>query len=88
MLLIQKQTENAKYFPYFSKYYHQMKQTSDILFEFYRNEVDEHIKRANHDSEPTDFVEAFLREKARRDEANGKENLDPIYKYFLEKNLI
>ena len=60
----------AKHLPIFNSVYYQIKEASDKLNNFYKTRIDEHNKTADHDSEPTDFVEAFLREKAKR-EAEG-----------------
>uniref|UniRef100_A0A914EL70 Cytochrome P450 n=1 Tax=Acrobeloides nanus TaxID=290746 RepID=A0A914EL70_9BILA len=75
-LLIQKKVEIFKYVPFFRKYYYALKDARDVLMKFYKRQVKEHQENADNDSEPTDFVEAFLREKARR-EADGQQ--DKIY---------
>lgn len=66
-LVIQKYFEYAKYIPIFRNYYYKLKNASTKLFEFYRRQIEEHKKYINPDSEPTDFVEAFLKEKAKRE---------------------
>ena len=60
----------VKHLPIFNRVYYQIKEASDKLNHFYITRIDEQNKRADYDSEPTDFVEAFLRQKAKR-EAEG-----------------
>ena len=56
-----------------------MKDATDTLHEYYMRQINAHIENFDpHDeSEPTDYVEAFLKEKAKR-EAEGD-----INNYFM-----
>jgi hypothetical protein len=72
-ILMQNNIDLAKYLPVLSGIYKRVKHGRDVLFGFYEKQVKEHQKRVDHDSEPTDFVEAFLREKAKKEEA-GEEH--------------
>ena len=60
----------AKYLPIAKNNYHKLKNSTQNLFKFFENQIIEHEKYADHDSEPTDYVEAFLREKTKK-EAEG-----------------
>jgi hypothetical protein len=60
----------TKHLPIFNRIYCQIKEAGDKLNNFYKTRIEEHNKRVDYDSEPRDFVEAFLREKAKR-EAEG-----------------
>jgi hypothetical protein len=48
-----------------------LENNSKQLFEFFERQIEEHNRRVDPDSDPTDFVEAFLREKAKKEE-NGE----------------
>uniref|UniRef100_A0A914CT29 Cytochrome P450 n=1 Tax=Acrobeloides nanus TaxID=290746 RepID=A0A914CT29_9BILA len=83
-LLIQKWYQYAKYIPFCRYYYYLMKDATDTLHEFYMRQINAHIEKFDpHDeSEPTDYVEAFLKEKAKR-EAEGDTN-----NYFIIPQLL
>uniref|UniRef100_A0A914EEW6 Uncharacterized protein n=1 Tax=Acrobeloides nanus TaxID=290746 RepID=A0A914EEW6_9BILA len=73
--------EIVKHIPIINKHYYAIKESKEALFNFYQNQVNEHQQRIDHDSEPTDYVEAFLREKAKK-EAEGNEDAQ-FYRYKL-----
>ena len=75
--------EVLEYIPILRNSYHALKNSKQELYEFYKNQVEEHQKRVDHDSEPTDYVEAFLREKAKKDEEGSGEAHYYTYVYKI-----
>ena len=64
---MQHKTEWFRYIPFFNKIYWQIKDASDTLFGFFERQVNEHMAEIDYNSEPTDFVDAYLREKDKHD---------------------
>uniref|UniRef100_A0A914UNY3 Cytochrome P450 n=1 Tax=Plectus sambesii TaxID=2011161 RepID=A0A914UNY3_9BILA len=62
--------------------FHELRENIDKLFDFLASEVEEHKKQHDCDSEPTDFVGAYLQELKRR-ERTGESNEN-----FTERNLV
>ena len=50
---------------------HSLITTTIIIIIKNKNQIEEHSKRVDHYSEPTDYVEAFLQEKKKK-EAEGE----------------
>ena len=71
VLVMQNHMELAKYLPFFKYHYYNIDQARENLFAFFKNQIEEHSKRVDHYSEPTDYVEAFLQEKKKK-EAEGE----------------
>jgi hypothetical protein len=65
---MQRKTEWLRYIPVFSSFYYKIKQNVDRVFEFLERQVNEHLNEIDYNSEPTDFVDAYLRKKAKLDE--------------------
>jgi hypothetical protein len=70
---MQEKTEWFRYIPFFNGLYWQLKNASNRLFDFFENQVQEHMAEIDYNSEQTDFVDTYLREKAKLD-AEGKEH--------------
>lgn len=68
-------THMYKYIPGASYYYYKIQDTSKSVFDFFRQQVEEHKRNIDRSSEPTDFVDAFLRES----EKLSKENEEHFY---------
>jgi hypothetical protein len=66
-LMMYKNTELFKYVPFFRGQYYGIVESRKRLFGFFDQQIEEHLKELNFDSAPTDYVDAFLREKAKRD---------------------
>uniref|UniRef100_A0A914VYH8 Uncharacterized protein n=1 Tax=Plectus sambesii TaxID=2011161 RepID=A0A914VYH8_9BILA len=62
--------------------WHELRETMNNIFGFMASEIEEHKKQLDYDSEPTDFVAAYLQELKRR-ERTGESN-----EYLSERNLI
>lgn len=65
-----------KYFPYFKNVYKQVVTYSDNIAQFYSEQIDGHKKSINFevDDEPTDYVEAFLRQRHKLEKSGQKEH--------------
>ncbi|RCN40005.1 unspecific monooxygenase [Ancylostoma caninum] len=62
-----------KYLPYFSSMYAKLLSYRDAFYSFFDKQIEAHGKHVNYDSdESNDYVEAYLKEKKRR-EADGDE---------------
>ena len=50
--------------PYFKKFYDEIKKNKEDLYSFYDRHIHEHKAKIdfNHNAEPSDFCEAYLRE--------------------------
>lgn len=59
--------------PMFAKYAEDLKKKTDALFAFYRRQIADHEKHIDFatDSQSLDYAEAFLREKAKRENEGG-----------------
>uniref|UniRef100_A0A914E9S0 Uncharacterized protein n=1 Tax=Acrobeloides nanus TaxID=290746 RepID=A0A914E9S0_9BILA len=68
---MQRKTEWLQYVPVFSSFYYKIKQNIDRVFEFLERQVNEHLNEIDYNSEPTDFVDAYLRKKAKLDQEGG-----------------
>uniref|UniRef100_A0A914EBY6 Uncharacterized protein n=1 Tax=Acrobeloides nanus TaxID=290746 RepID=A0A914EBY6_9BILA len=65
-------TEMYKYIPGFRSLYYRIVTYRDHLFGFFEKQVEEHQANVDLNSEPTDYVDAYLREKAKRDQEIGE----------------
>lgn len=85
MQLFRNHIQILKYIPRLRNIYYTLQTSKKSLFDFYEKQVDEHQKRVDHDSESSDYVEAFLKEKAKKEaEGNGEEH----YFTYVKKNII
>uniref|UniRef100_A0A914ED72 Cytochrome P450 n=1 Tax=Acrobeloides nanus TaxID=290746 RepID=A0A914ED72_9BILA len=66
-LIMWKNTELFKYVPLFRGYYYRIIENRKRLFNFFDHQIKEHVNELNFDSAPTDYVDAYLREQAKRD---------------------
>jgi hypothetical protein len=69
----QKKLEWFQHIPILDKIYFEIKNFRDKIFDFLEHQVKEHIAEIDHNSEPIDFVDAYLRKKAKNDE-EGEEH--------------
>ena len=65
-----------KYLPVFKPVYNRIVQDAEDLAKFYLNQIDEHKKRINFETEdePMDYVEAFLRYRNKLETSGQKEH--------------
>ena len=68
LFAMQHKTEWFRYIPGFRSLYWNLKNSSNRIFEFLETRVTEHMAEIDYNSEPTDFVDAYLREKKKHDE--------------------
>lgn len=64
-------TEFFKYIPGFRTIYYKIKFHRDRLFGFFEKQINEHQERVDLNEEPTDYVDAYLREKVKKDQEGG-----------------
>lgn len=67
---LQQNTSFLRHVPGFRDFCNRLKKSCDPIFEFFRRQVEEHKETVDWNSAPTDFVDAFLREMAQKDESN------------------
>ena len=74
VMCMMKGTHFFKYIPVFRSMYYKLESNREQLYGFFRNQVDEHKANLDFttDSEPMDYVEAFLREQQKRDQEGVK----------------
>ncbi|KAI1710509.1 cytochrome p450 domain-containing protein [Ditylenchus destructor] len=66
-MMIQNQPYLFRKLPIFNKHYNTMIEISNGFLKFFGDHIEEHKQDFDEDEEATDFVGAFLKEKARRD---------------------
>ncbi|KAH7719647.1 Protein CYP-33C1 [Aphelenchoides avenae] len=72
--LLQQHLRFFMHFPFFKQLATDQRHRLKTMWAFYQRQIDNHIKRIDFetDSQPEDYAEAFLREKARRDKEGGE----------------
>ena len=82
-----KHVDYLKYLPIFSSVYKKVVKDSEELTRFYFNQIDEHKKMINFetDDEPTDYVEAFLKYRHKL-EASGQKEHTFTWVYGMSKS--
>lgn len=73
-IMMYKYTEMFKYIPGFRTFYYKIKLYRDRLFGFFENQINEHQKRVDMTEEPNDYVDAYLREKVKKDQEGREHN--------------
>lgn len=74
----------VKYIPFLNTLPDPLKITWKTLFAFYDKQIEEHSRIVDPNSEPTDYVEAFLREKAKKEAENDPTAEFYSYETFLD----
>lgn len=69
--------QHPKFFrklPFFKQSWDRLIDVSHALYAFFQRQIDEHEKNIDFgsDAQPTDYVEAFLKEKAKKDAEGGE----------------
>ncbi|KAK6754911.1 hypothetical protein RB195_013720 [Necator americanus] len=68
-----------KYLPYFRTMFKNLIRYRDAFYSFFDRQIEAHSKHVNYDSEEySDYVEAYLKEKKRREELGDKESFSHI----------
>ncbi|KAK6754913.1 hypothetical protein RB195_013721 [Necator americanus] len=68
-----------KHFPYFNTLFKTLIDHRDAFYSFFDKQIEAHSKHVDYDSEGAkDYVEAYLKEKRRREEAGDKESFSHV----------
>lgn len=62
-----------KYIPGASRIHSRIEETCKRIFEFFRKQLEEHKHNIDKESEPTDYIDAYLRESERLSQ-NGEKH--------------
>ena len=71
VMVMWRRTRWFKHLPIFGRYYREIEEMKNVIFEFFDAKIEKHFDEFDCDKEPQDFVDAFLLEMDRRREATG-----------------